>query len=102
MIVTYPVIFTEVDTNILIEIPDLEILTETNENGGKKKEVEDAIIMAKDAIATLYISMSNQKEEMKDPSSLECIDISKGTFTKYGKSIVLMVSVDLPEYKINI
>ena len=32
----YPVIFTEVDTNILIEIPDLGILTEANEEGKDK------------------------------------------------------------------
>ena len=36
MKMTYPVIFTEVDTNILIEVPDLEILTEANEEGGRK------------------------------------------------------------------
>ena len=32
----YPVIFTDVDTNILIEVPDLGILTEANEEGKKK------------------------------------------------------------------
>ena len=29
----YPVIFTDVDTNILVEVPDLGILTEANEEG---------------------------------------------------------------------
>lgn len=36
MKVTYPVIFTDVDTNILIEVPDLGILTEANEEGKPK------------------------------------------------------------------
>ena len=68
MIVTYPVIFTEVDTNILIEIPDLEILTETNENGGKKKEVEDAIIMAKECNCyTLYINEQSKGRNERSP-----------------------------------
>ena len=33
MKVTYPVIFTDVNTNILVEVPDLGILTEANEEG---------------------------------------------------------------------
>lgn len=32
----YPVIFTDVDTNILVEVPDLGILTEANEEGKAK------------------------------------------------------------------
>ena len=36
MKVTYPVIFTDIKTNILIEVPDLNILTEANEEGKEK------------------------------------------------------------------
>lgn len=36
MKVTYPVIFTDVNTNILVEVPDLGILTEANEEGKGK------------------------------------------------------------------
>ena len=43
----YPVIFTDVDTNILIEVPDLGILTEANEEGKKKGTIADAIVMAR-------------------------------------------------------
>lgn len=39
----YPVIFTEVENVILVEVPDLEILTEG-------KDMQDAIEMARDAI----------------------------------------------------
>ena len=34
MKVAYPTIFTETDTNILIEIPDLGIFTESNSENG--------------------------------------------------------------------
>ncbi|WP_330420564.1 type II toxin-antitoxin system HicB family antitoxin [Roseburia sp. AM59-24XD] len=50
MKVTYPVIFTDVDTNILIEVPDLGILTEANEEGKPKGTMADAMMMARDAI----------------------------------------------------
>ena len=46
MKVAYPVIFTDVDTNILIEVPDLGILTESNEEGKAKSSLADAIMMA--------------------------------------------------------
>lgn len=38
MKVTYPVIFTDVNTNILVEVPDLGILTEANEEGKWKED----------------------------------------------------------------
>ena len=41
MKVAYPVIFTDVDTNILIEVPDLGILTESNEEGKAKSSLAD-------------------------------------------------------------
>ena len=44
MKVTYPVIFTDVDTNILIEVPDLGILTEANEEGKPKGTMADAMM----------------------------------------------------------
>ena len=49
MKVAYPVIFTDVGTNILIEVPDLGILTESNEEGKTKGSMADAITMARDA-----------------------------------------------------
>lgn len=36
MKVTYPVIFTDVNANILVEVPDLGIVTESNEEGREK------------------------------------------------------------------
>ena len=41
MKVAYPVIFTDVDMNILIEVPDLGIITEANEEGKAKGTMAD-------------------------------------------------------------
>lgn len=95
----YPVIFTDVGTNILIEVPDLEILTEANEEGKEKGTLADAITMARDAIGITCIEKEDNDEEIKEPSLLENIDISKSTFGTAGKTVVSMVDVDLLEYR---
>lgn len=99
MIVAYPVIFTEIDTNILIEVPDLEILTEANEEGKPKGTITDAIKMVRDAIGILCIDMEDNREEIKSSSLMENINIENSTFGGEGKSIVSMVDVDLSEYR---
>ncbi len=99
MKVTYPVIFTEVDTNILIEVPDLGILTEANEEGKTKGSIADAIMMARDAIGIGCIEAEDQGREMICPSQLSAIDISKSTFYKDGKSFISLVDVDLLTYR---
>lgn len=60
MKVAYPVIFTDVDTNILIEVPDLGILTEANEEGQEKGSMADAIMMARDAIGLSCIAAQDE------------------------------------------
>lgn len=98
-LVSYPVIFTDVETNILIEVPDLEILTETNEEGKPKGTIADAIKMARDAIGISCIDMEDNGEEIKSSSLMENINIENSTFGGEGKSIVSMVDVDLLEYR---
>ena len=66
MKVTYPVIFTEVDTNILIEVPDLEVLTEANEEGAEKASFADAIMMARDAIGISCIEAEDKGESIAE------------------------------------
>lgn len=92
---TYPAIFTDTETNILIEVPDLEILTEANSEGEAKGSLADAIAMARDAIGTACITQEENHKELNSPSPIETIDASKGVFAKNGRSIVLMVDVDL-------
>lgn len=99
MKVAYPAIFTDVDTNILIEVPDLEILTEANEEGKPKGTLADAIMMARDAIGITCIEKEDKGEDIKEPSLLENIDISQSTFAGEGKIIISIVDVDLVEYR---
>ena len=99
MKITYPVIFTEVDTNILIEVPDLGILTEANSEDEPKGSIADAIMMARDAIGISCIEREDKKEEIAEPSSLTEIDISKGAFYAEGIGIVSLVDVDLVRYR---
>ena len=58
MKVAYPTIFTDVGNNILIEVPDLGILTEANEEGKRKGTMAEAIMMARDAIGIKCIRCS--------------------------------------------
>ena len=99
MVVTYPVIFTNVKNNILIEVPDLEILTEANSEDEAKGSLADAIAMARDAIGIDCITREDEGKEINKPSSIEMIDARKGTFAADGKSFVSMVDVDLTAYR---
>lgn len=99
MKVTYPVIFTDVDTNILIEVPDLGILTETNEDGKQKGSMADAITVARDAIGISCIEAEDEEKEVAKPSEMADIDVSKGTFIEDGAGIVSLVDVDLAAYR---
>ncbi len=99
MKVIYPVIFTEVDTNILIEVPDLRILTEVNAEGKRKGTMVEAIAMARDAIGMKCIRMEDEGMELTQPTNLSEIDVSKGVFAEEGIGIVSFVDVDLVAYR---
>lgn len=88
----YPVLFTETKDAILIEVPDLEILTEG-------KDINDAMEMARDAIGITGISLEDNKEEIPIPSNLEDIKIPDGTFVEEGRTIVSLVDIDFLEYR---
>ena len=91
----YPVIFTalndEKDT-VLIEVPDLEILTEGF-------GIADAVGMARDAIGLKGISYEDKGKELPEPSSINDIDVSKGTFAEDGTGCVSLVDIDFAEYR---
>ncbi len=99
MKVTYPVIFTDVKSNILIEVPDLGILTESNGEGEEKGTMADAIMMARDAIGLACISAEDEGKEVQASSDLSEVDIAKGVFYEEGKGIVSLVDVDLIAYR---
>lgn len=99
MKVAYPVIFTDVDTNILIEVPDLGILTEANEEGAAKATMADAIMMARDAIGLSCITKEDHGEKIPEASEFADVDITKGTFYGEGSTLTSLVDVDLFVYR---
>ncbi len=82
----YPTIFAKTDDCYLIEVPDLEILTEG-------ADMENAVFMAKDAISLMLVYLEENNETIPKPSDVGCIDVSAGTFAEYGKSFVSIVDV---------
>lgn len=91
----YPVIFTplhdEKDT-VLIEVPDMKILTEGY-------GMVDAVYMARDAIGLQGISYEDEGKEIPTPTDLRAVDISKGTFADEGNGYVSLVDIDFIEYR---
>lgn len=90
----YPVILTPADNIILVEVPDMEILTEG-------KDYQDAIEMARDAIGLVCINLQDENKPIPKPTTIEDIDVMKWTFAECGKGIVSLVDVDLTTYKKN-
>lgn len=88
----YPVFFTKTDGVILIEVPDLEILTEGT-------DMNNAIDMARDAIELHCVSMEDMKEDIPVPSDISSLDMSKGTFAEEGETVVSLVDIDSSEYR---
>lgn len=88
----YPVIFTQVENSVLIEVPDLKILTEG-------KSMENAIDMARDAISIAIVSMEDNNESVPTPSTIENIDVTNGTFADTGKSFVSLIDTNIEEYR---
>lgn len=90
MVLIYNVLFTKVKAAVLVEVPDLEILTEG-------KDMKEAIYMARDAIGATILSMKDNGIKIPKPS--DKINIKKGTFTKKGPTIVSIVDIDIDEYE---
>ena len=95
MKVIYPVIFTETNDTILVEVPDLELYTESNSVGDKKGTIADAMMMAREIIGLDCIEREDEGKEAIEPSLLENINPSEGTFAGEGKSFVSLVDVDV-------
>jgi len=88
----YPVIFTQTDDIVLVEVPDLGILTEG-------VDMADAIDMARDAIGLKGITIQDDGEDVPAPSKFNEIDPLKGTFATDRRGIVSLVDVDFTEYR---
>lgn len=88
----YPVFFTKTESLVLIEVPDLEILTEG-------ADMNDAIDMARDAIDLKCVSMEDAKEEIPLPSSINNLDINNCTFAEEGETVISLVDIYSGEYR---
>ena len=88
----YPVFFTKTNDNVLVEVPDLDILTEG-------KDMNDAITMARDAIELKCVSMEDDKEEVPNPSDISELNANNGTFADEGETIISFVDIDSTEYR---
>ena len=88
----YPVFLTQTNTIVLVEVPDLEILTEG-------KDIPDAIEMARDAIELKCVSLEDEGIDIPQPSDISMLNMNAGTFAEEGKTIVSLVDVDPAEYR---
>lgn len=88
----YPVIFTQTNDCILVEVPDLQILTEG-------KTMETAMEMARDAISVAIISMEDNQEPIPLPTKMTNIDIIHSTFSELGEMFSSLVDTDVNEYR---
>lgn len=92
MKVVYPVIFTQTDSCVLVEVPDMEILTEG-------KDMADAIDMARDAIGIKGISLEDDSMELPKVSKMNEVDLTNGSFSTEGTSFLSLVDIDITEYR---
>ena len=91
----FPVIFTSLEDSkdtYLIEVPDLDIVTE---GFGKA----DSIFMARDAIALAGMTLEDSGKNIPKASLITEINLKKGQFIGQGKSYVSLVDVDFDEYR---
>lgn len=88
----YPVIFTPDNGEILVEVPDMEILTQG-------KNLADAIEMARDAIGLKGITMEDMGETIPEASNVKDINVNKGIFSDAGEGFVSVVDIDFAVYR---
>ncbi len=91
----YPVIFTQTEDVVLIEVPDLEILTQG-------MDIVDAIEMARDAIGLKGIVIEDYGDEIPVPSDIKEIDLKNSTFANDAESTISLVEIDFLEYRKNL
>lgn len=88
----YPVFLTKTDTVVLVEVPDMEILTEG-------KDMVNAVEMARDVIELKCVSMEDEGMEIPLPSEIGVLDANKGTFAEEGMTVISLVDIDSGEYR---
>ena len=88
----YPVYFTKTKEAILVEVPDLEILTQG-------MDMNDAFEMARDAMELKCVSLEDAKQEIPNPSKMNALKIENCTFAGEGETILSLIDMDSTEYR---
>ena len=88
----YPIILTQVKECVLVEVPDLEILTQG-------KDLADAMDMARDAIGLTIVVMQDKGQNIPEPSIGANININASTFKEDGQGILALVDIDVEAYR---
>lgn len=91
----YPVIFTQTDDEkqtILVEVPDLNIVTEGY-------GIVNAIEMARDAIGLAGITLEDMEQDIPSPSDIQDVNVITAKFPDAGKSFVSLIDIDFMEYR---
>lgn len=82
----YPIILTQGEKFIVVDIPDFGI-------GTQGVDIADALAMARDAIGLVGIDMEDDGEALPAPSDLATVTASR------RDAIVTLVDVDFAEYR---
>ena len=88
----YPVILTQIEDCVLVEVPDLEILTQG-------KNLADAMDMARDAIGLTIVTMQDKEQYVPEPSIEANINVKESTFSEDGMGILALVDIDVDAYR---
>ena len=83
----YPVLFTKTEECILVEAPDLEVLTEG-------KDMKNAIDMARDAMELMCVTLEDHKKEIPTPY----VDIDSGEYRRKIDTKTVRRNVALPSW----
>ncbi|MBR0443661.1 MAG: type II toxin-antitoxin system HicB family antitoxin [Clostridia bacterium] len=82
----YPIILTQGEKFIVVDIPDFDI-------GTQGIDIADALAMARDAIGLVGIDMEDDGEALPTPSELTAVQLAN------AGAIVTLVDVDFAEYR---
>ncbi len=88
----YPTFFTITDTNVLVDCPDVGILTEG-------KDLYHAVLMARDAISLQLITLEDEGVIAPKPSDYITVFDKGSTFHQEGRTILSLVDVDTDAYR---
>ena len=55
-----------------------------------------------DTLRKLVRNLQDENKPIPEPTTIEDIDVMKGTFAEYGKGIVSLVDVDLTAYRMRL